>query len=77
VRTIDEATTEGDINEMVFNMTAAVLKDYCETRVGAGVSNAQLNEELKLLVPHINVWSRRQRTLLRLMLNDPPSRELQ
>jgi hypothetical protein len=70
-------TEEGDISEMVFNMTAAVLKDYCETRVGEGVSNAQLNAELEQLVPHINVWARRQRTLLRLMLNDPPSHALQ
>jgi hypothetical protein len=68
---------EGDINEMVFGITVALLRDYCETRIGQGATNAQLNAELKGYIPHINAWSRRQRILLRLMLNDPPSHALQ
>lgn len=63
-------TTEGDINEMVFGMTCALFKDYAATRLGQGVSNAQLNEELKQFVPAINAWSRRQRMLLKLMMLD-------
>ena len=78
MRTIDEATTEGDINEMVFGMTVALLKDYAATRIGEGASNEQLNAELKEFVPAINAWSRRERTLLkRMLLDDPPSHELQ
>ena len=68
---------EGDINEMVFGMTVAIFKDYCAMRIGEGVSNEQLNAELKQFVPVINKWARRERILLRLMLNDPPSHALQ
>ena len=46
-------------------------------RIGEGVSNEQLNAELKQFVPVINKWARRERILLRLMLNDPPSHALQ
>ena len=46
-------------------------------RVGEGVSNKELNAELKQFVPVINKWARRERKLLRLMLNDPPSHALQ
>ena len=71
-------TDEGDINEMVFNMTAVVLKDYATTRVREGASNEQLNAELKEFVLAINAWSRRELTLLkRMLLDDPPSHELQ
>ena len=70
-------SAEGDINEMVFGMTVAVLRHYAEMRVGEGVSNKELNAELKQFVPVINKWARRERILLRLMLNDPPSQALQ
>ena len=71
------ATDEGDINKMVFEMTVAKIKDFAERRVSQGASNEQLNEELKQFVPVINKWARRERILLRLMLNDPPSHALQ
>ena len=35
-------SAEGDINEMVFGMTVAVLMHYAEMRVGEGVSNKEL-----------------------------------
>ena len=72
-----EMLTVEAINEAVFEATVAKIKDYCETRLAQGVSNDQLNDELKGQIPLINQWSRRQRTLLRLMLNDPPSHALQ
>ena len=59
-------TTTEAINEMVFDATVAKIKDYCETRLAQGASNDQLNAELKRYIPHINVWSRRQRMLLKL-----------
>ena len=68
---------EGDINEMVFGMTVAIFKDYCAMRIGEGVSNEQLNAKLKQFVPAINKWARRERILLKLMLNDLPSHALQ
>ena len=70
-------TTDEVINEAVFQAVVAKLKDFCATRLAQGVSNEQLNTELKGYIPLINQWSRRQRTLLRLMLNDPPSHALQ
>ena len=70
-------SAEGDINETVFGMTVAIFKDYCAMRIGEGVSNEQLNAELKQFVPVINKWARRERKLLRLMLNDSPSHALQ
>ena len=72
-------TTDEAINEMVFEATATKIKDYCERRVGQGATTEQLNAELKGYVPQINAWSRRQRTLLKLMWDDSfaPSHELQ
>ena len=70
-------SAEGDINEMVFGMTVAIFRHYAEMRIGEGVSNEQLNAELKQFIPVINKWARRERILLRLMLNDPPSHALQ
>ena len=74
-----ELPTDEEINAMVFEATAAKIKDYCERRVGQGVSNDQLNAELKGYIPTLNAWSRRQRTLIKMMLNDSsaPSQELQ
>ena len=36
-----------DINEMVFDVTVAKLKDFAERRLGQGASNEQLNIELE------------------------------
>jgi uncharacterized protein YicC (UPF0701 family) len=70
-------TNDEAINEAVFEATVAAIKDFAERRVSEGASNEQLNAELKVFVPAINQWSRRQRTLLKLMLDDPPSHALQ
>ena len=70
-------TTDEAINEAVFEATVATIKHYAETRVGEGVSNEQLNAELKKFMPVINQWARRERILLKLMLDDPPSHALQ
>lgn len=61
-------TTHEDINAAVFEVTVAKIKDYCETRLGQGASNEELNAELKCYVPQINAWSRRQRSLLKLTM---------
>jgi hypothetical protein len=71
-------TADEAINEAVFAATVAQIKNYCETRLGEGVSNEQLNAQLKEFVPALTAWSRRERGLLKLMLSDhPPSHELQ
>jgi hypothetical protein len=58
--------SDEDINQAVFETMTAKLMDYCERRTGQGVTREQLNSELKDLVPEINTWSQRQRTLMKL-----------
>jgi len=58
-----------DINEAVFAVTVATIKDYCATRDSQGATREQVNEKLKQFVPAINIWSRRQRGLLKLLFS--------
>ena len=59
--------TDETINEAIYNIRNQMLMDYCERRIGQGATTAQLNAELKGYIPQINAWSRRQRTLLKLI----------
>jgi hypothetical protein len=70
-------TDEERINEMVFEATAALVKDFCATRIGEGATREQVNAELKDSIPQINAWAARQRRLAKLMVLDQPSSELQ
>ena len=63
-------TTDEAINEAVFEATVRKLKDYCAARISQGATREQVNVELKDYLPKINQWSRRQRRLLKLMLDD-------
>ena len=54
-------TADEVIEGIVLEMTAAKMEDFAERRLGQGVSNDQLNAEMKDLIPEINVW-RRQAT---------------
>lgn len=72
--------TNEAITKAVLAATIAQIKDYCERRIGQGATNAALNAELKQYIPAINAWSRRERGLLKLMLDDlsaPQPHELQ
>jgi hypothetical protein len=64
-------TTGEAINAAVFEVTCATIKNYCETRIGQGATREQVNTELKDYLPKINQWSRRQRRLLKAMLDEP------
>ena len=71
-------TADEVIEDVVLEMTAAKMKDFAERRLGQGVSNDQLNAEMKDLIPEINVWRRRQRMLLRIFLfKEPPTQTIQ
>ena len=70
-------TDEGDINQMVFEATAAKIKDFCERRLGQGATDEELNIELKDFVPLVSAWARRQRMLVKLMLDNSTSSTLQ
>jgi hypothetical protein len=63
-------TTNDDINEIndiVFEATTVKIKAFAEWRLGIGATDEQLNRELEDLLPDINRWARRQRTLLRML----------
>ena len=70
-------TMDETINVAVFEAMTVKLKDYCERRIGAGASDEQINVELRDLIPEINAWSRRQRTLMNLMLDDKGNEQIQ
>ena len=66
-------SAEGDINQLVYEATVARIREFCERRLGQGASNAELNAELKSYIPLLNAWSRRQRTMLKLLVLDDAS----
>ena len=60
-------TIDEDINTTICKVRDQMLMDFCERRIGEGATREQVNDELKGFIPEINAWSRRQRTLLKLI----------
>ena len=69
--------TADEINTAAIDATLEWVRGYCRHRFNEGASREQINMELKEQLPAINAWSRRHRTILRMMLADPPTNELQ
>ena len=62
--------TEADISQFVYEATVAQIRAFCEYRLSQGLTNDELNAELKNFIPRVNAWAQRQRTMIKLMVLD-------